>query len=178
MNTRTMEVNLVFGVKLFTTLVTLILESSWKVDVFHMAEGVLLLVADLPTQTALKLSFVFPFIEFLRICMKVKCNTISIFPSVLHFLKVMTCSQTVRLSMILHLHLQCSHFKHEYTAGVELRGEIVLKLLLSFCISAELRTLFLMVTGVLMLLLQLSMCRRHKCVHCFNFDVRRPVVVC
>ena len=93
MNTRTMEVNLVFGVKLFTTLVTLILVTSWKVDVFHMAEGVLLLVADLPTQTALKLSFVFPFSEFLRICMKVKCNTISIFPGVLHFVKVMTCSQ-------------------------------------------------------------------------------------
>ena len=75
------------------------------------------------------------------------------------------------------LHLQCSHFKYEYTAGVELRGEIVLKLLLSFCISAELRTLFLMVTVVFMMLLLLSMCRRHKCVQCFNFNVRRTVVI-
>ena len=125
-----MLVNLVFGVKLFTTLVTLILVTSWKVDVFHMGESVVFISTDLATKTALELSFVFPFSEFLRICMKVKWNTISIFPGVLHFVKVMTCSQNVRLSMILHL--QCSHFKYKYTAGVELRSKIVLKLLLSF----------------------------------------------
>ena len=111
-----MCVPLAFRIKLLITLVALILVTSWKVDVFHMAECVLPPITDLPTQTALKLSYVFSFSEFLGVCMQVNFNTISIFPSVLHFVKVMSRTPTVLPSMILHL--QCSQFKYCILQGL------------------------------------------------------------
>ena len=67
------------------------LETSWKVDIFHMSESVGLISADLATQTALKLSLVFPFSDFLGVFIQV--NSYITFPIVLYITK---------------LHLQCS----------------------------------------------------------------------
>ena len=94
-----MLVNLVFGVKLFTTLVTLILVTSWKVDVFHMGESVVFISTDLATKTALELSFVFSLRVFFKVCMQVKFNP--------------TLISTTRLQSTI-LHLQCSQELREH----------------------------------------------------------------
>ena len=41
---------LLLGVKFFVALVTIMLESSWKVDIFHMSESFVLISADLATR--------------------------------------------------------------------------------------------------------------------------------
>ena len=75
----------VVGVKLLITLVTLILVTSWKVDILHMLKRIGPVSADLATQVALELSSVFPFSDFVRVTVQV----------------------------LLILHLQCSQILHK-----------------------------------------------------------------
>ena len=84
---------LVSGVKLLTTLVTLIFEPSPKVDILHLVLRVSLVVADLSTQIALKPSHVFPFSQLARVSTQVLLHS-CIFPTVLQ------CSQVLHESKI------------------------------------------------------------------------------
>ena len=86
---------LAFGVKLVATLVALILVTSWKVKGLHMPKRTKLIVADLPTQIALKLANVFSFSDFAVVSMQVLSDSLSISPLqsiILH----LQCSQVLR----------------------------------------------------------------------------------
>ena len=78
------------GVKLFITLVTWILVSSWKVDTLDMPKRVIPVSAQLSTQAALELPNVFPFSDLAGVSIKILLNS----------------------SYIL-LQLQCSQILHE-----------------------------------------------------------------
>ena len=79
-----MHAPLLFGVKLLTTLVTLILITSWKVDTLHMLKQVGPVSADLSTQVALKLPNVFPFSDLAGVSMQILLRFSSVFPIFLH----------------------------------------------------------------------------------------------
>ena len=59
------------GVKLFITLVTWILVSSWKVDTLDMQKCVTPVSAQLSTQPALELPNVFPFSDLAGVSIKI-----------------------------------------------------------------------------------------------------------
>ena len=109
-----MHAPLLFGVKLLTTLVTLILITSWKVDTLHMLKRILPFWADLATQVALKLPNVFPFSDLAGVSMQVLLN----FSSVSMQVNFFSVFQTGLHSIILHL--QCSQILHEEKINVKL----------------------------------------------------------
>ena len=99
---RTMLGPLVFCAKLLITLVTLVLKTSRKVDIFYMHRRHLSPPADLPTQVTLEPSLVFSFSESAWVSIQVRFNSSSTFPTCLH-------------SIILHL--QCSQLLHLHQHG-------------------------------------------------------------
>ena len=103
----------VVGVKLLITMVTLILVTSWKVDILHMPNRIPPLWAHLATEIALKLPNVFPFCDFAGESMQILLNFSSIFP---------TCMQ----SILLLQHLQCSRKLHEEKIKVKLLSHFFL----------------------------------------------------
>ena len=99
---------LVFGVKLLITLVTLMLVTSWKVDILHMLKRIIPKSADLATKVALNLPNVFPFSDLAGVSMQILLN-FSVFQTGLH-------------TMILHL--QCSQILHEEKINVKLLSHL------------------------------------------------------
>ena len=106
-----MEAPLVFGVKLPVTLVTLILVTSWKVDILHMLKRIIPKSADLATQVALNLPNVFPFSDLAGVSMQILLNFSSVFP-------------TAQQPIILHL--QCSQILHGEKIKVKLLSHFFL----------------------------------------------------
>ena len=70
-----MQIPLSFGIELLTTLVALILITSWKVDTLNVHQRSTPDFADLPTQIAVELSNVFSLCEFARVSAQVIFNS-------------------------------------------------------------------------------------------------------
>ena len=109
----------VVGVKLLITLVTLILVTSWKVDILHMLKRIIPKSADLATQVALNLPNVFPFSDLAGVSMQILLNFSSVFQTGLQpIIPHMQCSQILHGEKIKE---SCSHFGFELSWG-QIRG--------------------------------------------------------
>ena len=96
MHFRAMHVQLGFGVELLTTLVTLVLVTSWKVDILHMFKCLRLIVAELATQIALKFPHICSFRQSAGVSVQVLFNSSLIFPTALQFtILSLQCSQVL-----------------------------------------------------------------------------------
>ena len=70
-----MQIPLSFDIKLLTTMVALVLITSWKVDALNVHQRSTPEFADLPAQVALELSNVFSLGEFARVSAQVIFNS-------------------------------------------------------------------------------------------------------